>query len=255
MTPIQRLQKFGFYHSFFIYSFLLFYYYLLYYFFLLFHLSLHSIPSDLLGPHSLCVHCVAVSGEDEEILHQTDTLVVHNPSSNMNNAVGFANIGRMMNEKKIIVGLGTDGMSQDMISEYKAGYVGHKLDKKDPQAMGWEMGEMLFKNNSVIASRFFSLHFSSFYISLRILFSLSSYFYISLSLFPFLSSLSHTHLRSFRFPHRPSYTRSCRRCCCDWLYSPHAPHPSELVLALHVRNHSLWYPHYNRRWTCFDARP
>lgn len=62
------------------------------------------------------MHCVYVNEKDEDILKKTDTIVVHNPSSNMNNAVGFANVKRMM-EKGVLVGLGTDGMSQDMISE------------------------------------------------------------------------------------------------------------------------------------------
>ncbi|KAH7827501.1 putative Amidohydrolase family protein [Monocercomonoides exilis] len=119
MTPVQRLEKHG-----------------------------------LLGHRSICVHCVAISESDEDILKETDTIVVHNPSSNMNNAVGFAKVQRMM-EKGVLVGLGTDGMSQDMISEFKQGYVGHKLAQKDPQAMSWQLGEMLFKSNAMIAERFF----------------------------------------------------------------------------------------------------
>jgi putative selenium metabolism protein SsnA len=111
---------------------------------------------ELLGPRSICVHCVYINEGDEDILKETNTMVVHNPSSNMNNAVGFANVKRMM-EKGVLVGLGTDGMSQDMISEFKAGYVGHKLAAKDPQAMSWDLAQMLFASNPRIAERFFEM--------------------------------------------------------------------------------------------------
>ncbi|KAK2957129.1 putative 5'-deoxyadenosine deaminase [Blattamonas nauphoetae] len=108
----------------------------------------------LLGPRTICAHCVYVTPEDEDTLKQTDTIIAHNPSSNMNNAVGFANVKRML-DKGILVGMGTDGMSQDMISEFKTGYCGHKLEARDPSVMGWELGQLLFANNAKIAERFF----------------------------------------------------------------------------------------------------
>ncbi|KAA6319009.1 MAG: hypothetical protein EZS28_054871, partial [Streblomastix strix] len=73
---------------------------------------------------------------------------------NMNNTVGFADVKGMMKEG-IIVGLGTDGMWQDMITETKQGYTGHKLESRDTQAISPELGQMLWANNSRIAEKIF----------------------------------------------------------------------------------------------------
>ena len=40
------------------------------------------------GPKSIAVHCIHVNEGEKEILKETDTAVVHNPESNMGNAVG-----------------------------------------------------------------------------------------------------------------------------------------------------------------------
>jgi hypothetical protein len=45
--------------------------------------------------------------------------MVHNPRSNMNNAVGYANPRRFTNP----VGLGTDGIGADMLDEFRVAFV------------------------------------------------------------------------------------------------------------------------------------
>ena len=63
-------------------------------------------------PDWLLVHCVGL--EDE-----LPGTIVHNPRSNMNNAVGYANPTRFTNR----VTLGTDGIGADMLDEFRLAYV------------------------------------------------------------------------------------------------------------------------------------
>ena len=57
--------------------------------------------------------------------------VVHNPSSNMNNAVGVSRVQQFL-KSGIKLCLGTDGMNSDMVMEEKTCYVIYKLNTKDP---------------------------------------------------------------------------------------------------------------------------
>jgi hypothetical protein len=54
--------------------------------------------------------------------------IVHNPRSNMNNAVGYANPSRFANP----VALGTDGIGADMLEEFRLAYA--RLRESDVQA-------------------------------------------------------------------------------------------------------------------------
>jgi putative selenium metabolism protein SsnA len=57
----------------------------------------------ILGPQSLAVHCIHIDAREMDILKATDTAVVHNPESNMGNAVGCSAALHMM-EKGILMG-------------------------------------------------------------------------------------------------------------------------------------------------------
>ncbi|MEW6041849.1 MAG: amidohydrolase family protein, partial [Elusimicrobiota bacterium] len=103
---------------------------------------------------TLLVHCVHISEKEIKIIKNTGTNVVHNPESNMNNAVGCADVLTMM-KKGITVGLGTDGMSSDMLSQMRCAYLIHRHNKKDPRVAFCEAPEMLLGNNSKIASKIF----------------------------------------------------------------------------------------------------
>ena len=43
---------------------------------------------DLLGPQTMTAHCIYVNEQEMDLLKATDTMVVHNPESNMGNACG-----------------------------------------------------------------------------------------------------------------------------------------------------------------------
>ncbi|QGP91186.1 Putative aminohydrolase SsnA [Neomoorella glycerini] len=108
----------------------------------------------ILGPETIAAHCVHVTEREIAILKETGTLVVHNPESNMGNAVGCAPVGDML-AAGVTVGLGTDGYTSDMFESLKTASVLRKLVSGDPNA-GWsEVPAMVFENNRRILARFF----------------------------------------------------------------------------------------------------
>lgn len=80
--------------------------------------------------------------------------IAHNPSSNMNNAVGVTKVNQML-EQGINLMLGTDGMSSDMVMEHKTLYLLHKHNQVNPQAFSIQAYQML-KNNGKFATKLFN---------------------------------------------------------------------------------------------------
>jgi putative selenium metabolism protein SsnA len=108
--------------------------------------------AGVLGPKSIAAHCVHVDDEEMEVLRSTSTWVVHNPRSNMNNAVGTARVPAML-AAGIPVGLGNDGFSMNMFQEMKAAYLVHKQASGDPRTLGADrVVEMQWRNNAALAS-------------------------------------------------------------------------------------------------------
>ena len=106
----------------------------------------------VLGPKSILVHGIHLDEKEMNILKETETNLVHNPESNMNNAVGWADVLKML-EKAINVGLGTDGMSSDMLSQMRCAYLIARNEKKDPRVAFMEAPRMLLENNPKIVSQ------------------------------------------------------------------------------------------------------
>ncbi len=111
--------------------------------------------NGILGSKTLAVHCVHVSPAEMELLREADAMVVHNPESNMGNAVGCGPVIRLFAEG-ILLGLGTDGYTNDMLESYKVGNIIHKHHLCDPTVAWGEIPTMLFENNPLIAGRFFT---------------------------------------------------------------------------------------------------
>jgi len=105
----------------------------------------------VLGPKSIAAHCVHVNEKEMDLLKASDTTVVHNPQSNMNNAVGVADIIRM-SAKGIRVGLGTDAMTVNMLEEVRVALWVHHLAQDNPSVGFMESLSTLLFNNSKIAS-------------------------------------------------------------------------------------------------------
>ena len=108
-----------------------------------------------LGPKTLAIHCVHVDDKEIGLMAKTGTCAVHNPESNMNNAVGVSPVMKMM-AKGVLVGLGTDAMTTDMKAEVRVANVFHKHAARNSQVFFVESCNMLMKNNAKIASRFFN---------------------------------------------------------------------------------------------------
>ncbi|MGI6553575.1 MAG: putative aminohydrolase SsnA [Clostridia bacterium] len=108
----------------------------------------------ILGPKTIIAHCVHVDDHEIDLLASTGTNVVHNPQSNMGNAVGYSPVAKMLDEG-VVVGLGTDGFTADMFESIKAANVLHKFALADPSAFWKEVPQLVFVNNAKIASRFF----------------------------------------------------------------------------------------------------
>lgn len=108
----------------------------------------------ILGPLTIAGHCVYVSNREIGILKDTNTMVVHNPESNMGNAVGIGPVIQMV-QQGILMGLGTDGYTNDMFESYKVANIIHKHNLQDPGAAWAEIPQMLFYGNAEIGGRYF----------------------------------------------------------------------------------------------------
>ena len=109
----------------------------------------------ILGPKTVAGHCIYIDDKELDILKETDTMVVHNPESNMGNAVGAPDVLKIF-DKGILIGLGTDGYTNDMVESYKVANILQKHLHQDPNCAWSEIPTMLFENNAKIANRFFS---------------------------------------------------------------------------------------------------
>lgn len=107
----------------------------------------------ILGRKSIAAHCVHVNEKELDILKETGTAVVHNPQSNANNSVGIADVTAMA-AKGVLVGLGTDAMTVNMLEEVRCGLWLQHL-KTDPSQGFMEEANALVKNNATIANRYF----------------------------------------------------------------------------------------------------
>ncbi len=104
------------------------------------HIHLHEGPEDagaterirhLARPDWLLAHCVHLPTD-----HGVLGTILHNPISNMNNAVGYADPRRFSNP----VALGTDGIGADMLGVFRTAYVLHRsvdVTATPDTAWGW----------------------------------------------------------------------------------------------------------------------
>lgn len=107
----------------------------------------------ILGPKTIAAHCVCVNDREMDLLRDTRTIVVHNPQSNMNNAVGVADIVKMSGWG-ILVGLGTDAMTVNMLEELRTAVWAQHLAQNNPSAGFNEAVSTLLVNNAAIANRY-----------------------------------------------------------------------------------------------------
>jgi putative selenium metabolism protein SsnA len=117
-------------------------------------LSERFLDYGIVGEKSIMVHGVHFTPREMEVMKSTDTMLVYNPESNMNNGLGVAPLPEM-HRRGILIGLGTDGMSSHMISQARAMYMIQRGFWRDPRIFFVEAAEILLKNNRAICGRIF----------------------------------------------------------------------------------------------------
>lgn len=106
----------------------------------------------LLRDRSLLVHCLHVSELEKDLIANSKAVVVHNPRSNMNNAVGVFDM-KGFHKRGVVVGLGTDGLGENILAELFTAGILQKLSTGDCQAGGFgDLQMIMFDNNPRIAS-------------------------------------------------------------------------------------------------------
>ncbi|MEE8583505.1 MAG: putative aminohydrolase SsnA [Acidobacteriota bacterium] len=106
----------------------------------------------LLGEGSIAAHGIHLDPAGMEVIASTGTIVTHQAQSNMNNAVGRADVFELL-RRGVTVGIGTDGMTPDLRAEARTGYLLQKHHLGDCNA-GWaEFEQMTLKNNPEIYRR------------------------------------------------------------------------------------------------------
>lgn len=110
---------------------------------------------NILGDKTIAVHCIHVTDDELNILRDTNTMVVHNPESNMGNAVGCQPFLEL-HQKGITIGLGTDGYTSDMTESMKVANIIHKHVKQNPSVAWGEVPVSMFENNRKIVQKYFS---------------------------------------------------------------------------------------------------
>jgi putative selenium metabolism protein SsnA len=109
----------------------------------------------ILGPRTIVAHGVHIDHVEAQLLAETGTWLSHQPRSNMNNAVGVAQVESLL-RAGVKVCLGNDGFTQDMWTEWKTAYLLHKVWHGDPRRMnGYDVVQMGIYNNAALADVFF----------------------------------------------------------------------------------------------------
>ncbi len=108
----------------------------------------------ILGEHTIAGHCIHLSPSEMDLLKATGTMVVNNPESNMGNAVGCSPVLQLC-KRAILVGLGTDAYTHDMLESLKVALAMQRHNTGLPN-VGWmETTGMLFDGNRNIGARAF----------------------------------------------------------------------------------------------------
>ncbi len=120
----------------------------------------HMLPVErlekwgILGEKTILGHCIHLTDPEIDKIAATHTMVVNNPESNMGNAVGCSPVLKMF-AKGILLGLGTDAYTHDMLESLKVALTIQRHNAGMPN-VGWnEVTTMLFSHNAKMAARYF----------------------------------------------------------------------------------------------------
>ncbi len=107
-----------------------------------------------LGKGSLVGHGIHLTEAEAEVLAKSGARLAHNPQSNLNNAVGIAALDTFKRLGAPVV-LGTDGMTQNLLQEARAGVWAQRQLTGDPRAGFETVLEALLVENPRLAGELF----------------------------------------------------------------------------------------------------
>jgi cytosine/adenosine deaminase-related metal-dependent hydrolase len=107
----------------------------------------------LINRQSILAHGVYLSPKEMMMVAEQGAALVTNPQSNLNNAVGIADVCKMR-ELGITVGLGTDAMTVNMLEELRVGLWAQHLKQNNPSAGFMEIAGTLVFGNPAIAQKY-----------------------------------------------------------------------------------------------------
>lgn len=107
------------------------------------------------GEKTIFVHGTHLEPGELELLHDTGSMLVSNPESNMNNGLPVSPVLDIL-DHGVLVGIGTDGMSSHPISQARAMYMHQRTLHQDPTLAFVEACEILLRNNPRICNRLFA---------------------------------------------------------------------------------------------------
>ncbi len=110
------------------------------------------VRHGILGPGSIAAHAVHVFPPEMELLARSGCTVVHNPQSNLNNAVGIADLVGLRSHG-VAVALGTDAMSFRMLEELRVALWAQHQRQGDAGAAWEAVTRSLVVENPRLASR------------------------------------------------------------------------------------------------------
>lgn len=109
--------------------------------------------AELLRPGTICAHAIWIDDAELAILANAGAVVAVNPASNMNNAVGRADLTRLR-EAGVRIAIGSDGMTGDVLSQLSLAFLARRDQAGDPR-VGWEDADALLAGNRAAAEVFF----------------------------------------------------------------------------------------------------
>jgi putative selenium metabolism protein SsnA len=107
----------------------------------------------LVNSRSILAHGVHLNAREMMLVADAGAAVVTNPQSNLNNAVGIADVCKMA-DLGITVGLGTDAMTVNMLEELRVGLWAQHLKQNNPSAGFMQIASTLLANNPKIAQKY-----------------------------------------------------------------------------------------------------
>ena len=109
---------------------------------------------DIPGKKTIFAHGSHLTPDEMELLGSTGSMLVNNPESNMNNGLKVSPILEFL-DHGVLVGVGTDGMSPDLVAQARAMYLHQRTRQRNPQIAFAEACRILLENNRSITNRLF----------------------------------------------------------------------------------------------------